>query len=220
MHPIQQFFGPILLATLSLGGCTFFTHSQTHPFEYRDLPIASESAQTGTGSSISFKGNSLPLSGDPITVGDSLRSVSLAKHDLSLLDLLETRGSVRIINVVPSLDTKVCEQQTHYLSEKSQGLDEQATFITISIDTPFAQHRFAEEAGITNIQFLSDFRGAEFGKEHGLLLKGPHLLTRAVMVVDSNNVLRYLQVTKNLGHMPDMEEAFRVARQLVQQPSS
>lgn len=220
MHPIQQFIWHVLLVTLPLGGCTFFTHSQPHQFEYRDLPIASESAKTGDGSSILLKGNPLALSGNPITVGDALRTVTLAQQDLSLLDLLETKGSVRIINVVPSLDTKVCEQQTHYLSEKSQGLDQQATFITISIDTPFAQNRFAEEAGISNIQFLSDFRGAEFGKRHGLFLEGPHLLARAVMVVDSNNILRYLQVTKNLGHMPDMEEAFRVARELVRQPSS
>jgi thiol peroxidase len=117
--------------------------------------------------------------------------------------------------VVPSLDTTVCEQQTHYLSEKNQGLDQQVTLITISVDTPFAQDRFAKEAEINNVKFLSDFRGGEFGKTHGLLLEGPHVLARAVLVVDGHNVVRHLQVTPDLGHMPDMEKAFQVARSLV-----
>ncbi len=201
-------------------GCAQFFPTSPQSFEYQDLPIAQGTAQTGDGASIQFKGKALPLSGTTIQTGDELRSVPLAKNDLALLDLVETKGSVRIINVVPSLDTKVCEQQTHYLSEKNQGLDQQATFLTISIDTPFAQKRFSEEAGISNIQFLSDYRGAEFGKRYGLLLGGPHLLARAVMVVDSKNVLRHLQVTKNLGHMPDMEKAFSVARELIQEEAS
>jgi thiol peroxidase len=33
--------------------------------------------------------------------------------------------------------------------------------------------------------------------------------------VDSHNVIRYFQVTPDLGHMPDMEKAFQVARSLV-----
>jgi thiol peroxidase len=139
----------------------------------------------------------------------------LAQGDLSLIDVTETDGSVRLINVVPSLDTTVCEQQTHYLSEKNQGLDQQVTLITISVDTPFAQDRFAKEAEINNVKFLSDFRGGDFGKTHGLLLEGPHVLARAILVVDGQNVVQYLQVTPDLGHMPDMEKAFQVARSLV-----
>jgi thiol peroxidase len=87
--------------------------------------------------------------------------------------------------------------------------------ITISVDTPFAQKRFSEEAKIHNVTFLSDYRGVDFGKAHGLFLKDPHLLTRAILVVDKNNVVRYLQVTPELAQLPDMEEAFRFARKLV-----
>jgi thiol peroxidase len=125
------------------------------------------------------------------------------------------KGKVRIISIVPSLDTKVCEQQTHYLSEKNMGLDRMVELITISIDTPFAQKRFAEEAKITNVTFLSDFRAADFGKAHGLLLKDPHLLSRALLVVDKDNKVRYLQITPELAQLPDLEEAFRFARKLV-----
>ena len=116
---------------------------------------------------------------------------------------------------MPSLDTPVCEQQTHILSERNKGLDKMVELITVSVDTPFAQKRFAGEAKIANVTFLSDYRGGEFGKTHGLFLEGPHILTRAVMVVDKTNTIRYLQITPEIAQLPDMEEAFQFARRLV-----
>ena len=211
----KSFIWIILICTaMALGSCTGLGRHSEQEFIYKDIQIDTTSAGTGQGATIQFKGNPLPLSGKSIQVGDKLRSVNLAKGDLSLIDVTDTGGSVRLINVVPSLDTTVCEQQTHYLSEKNQGLDQQVTLITISVDTPFAQDRFAKEAGINNVKFLSDFRGGEFGKSHGLLLEGPHVLARTVLVVDAHNVVRHLQVTPDLGHMPDMEKAFQVARSL------
>ena len=143
--------------------------------------------------------------------------MKVAQTDLSLSNITETKGKgkVRIISVVPSLDTKVCEQQTHYLSEKNKGLDKMVEFITVSIDTPFAQKRFADEAKISNMTFLSDYRGGDFGKTYGLFLKDPHILARTVMVVDAQNTVRYLQITPELAQLPDMEEAFSVARTLI-----
>lgn len=186
-------------------------------FLYKNLPIADGTVTAGEGHSVLFKGSPLMLSGNGIKVGDSLRDVKLTNGDLALVNIAQTAGSgkVRIISVVPSLDTKVCEQQTHQLSEKNHGLDKMVELITVSIDTPFAQKRFAEEAKIRNVTFLSDYRGAEFGKTYGLFLRDPHFLTRAVMVVDAHNVVRYLQITPELAQLPDLDEAFRFARSLV-----
>jgi thiol peroxidase len=209
------FVGLIVTASSLLGSCSALGIHSDQGFSYKEIPVARETAKTGEGATILFRGTPLPLSGIEVKAGESLRVSPLAKGDLSLVNIQESKGTVRIISVVPSLDTKVCEQQTHYLSEKTQGLDQQVQLITISVDTPFAQDRFAREAGIANVEFLSDFRGGEFGKSHGLLLEGPHVLARAVMVVDANNVIRYLQVTPDLGHMPDMDQAFQVARALL-----
>ena len=214
MFQIPIFVVFLLVTASSLWSCSALGLHSEPGFSYKEIPIARETAKTGEGSTILFRGTPLPLSGHEVKAGESLRPVPLAKGDLSLVNIQESNGMVRIINIVPSLDTKVCEQQTHYLSEKNQGLDQQVKLITISVDTPFAQDRFAKEAGIGNVEFLSDFRGGEFGKSHGLLLEGPHVLARAVMVVDTNNVIRYLQVTPDLGHMPDMDKAFQVARAL------
>ncbi|MCC6139788.1 MAG: thiol peroxidase [Nitrospira sp.] len=206
-----------LLLASGLAGCGSSGQLLGSGFTYKDLPVADGSVVAGDGHSILFKGSPLMLSGTGIKVGDQLREVKLTDRDLAPVNIAHTAGSgkVRIISVVPSIDTKVCEQQTHQLSEKNRGLDKMVELITISIDTPFAQKRFAEEAKIRNVTFLSDYRSADFGKAHGLFLREPHILARAVLVVDAHNVIRYLQITPELAQLPDLDEAFKFARSLV-----
>jgi len=195
-----------------LAGCA------ANSFTYKDFPVSKGSAAAGAGNTVAFRGSSLQLEGNPIKVGDTLRDAKLAGGDLKLVSLTEGKGKVRIVSIVPSLDTKVCEQQTHYLSEKNRGLDRDVQLITVSVDTPFAQKRFAEEANIRNVTFLSDYRGGDFGRAHGLLVSDLHLLARSVMVVDKDNVVRYLQVVPELASMPDMERAFEEARKVAGLP--
>ncbi|MDO8354762.1 MAG: thiol peroxidase [Nitrospirota bacterium] len=211
----RTIIGATICLTIGLTGCGS-TGTGTS-FLYKNLTVADGSTMAGEGHTVLFKGSPLVLSGTGIKVGDPLREVKLTQTDLSQVNIAETKGKgkVRIISVVPSLDTKVCEQQTHFLSEKNKGLDKLIELITVSIDTPFAQKRFAEEAHITNVTFLSDYRGAEFGKTYGLLLKDPHILARTVMVIDAHNHVRYLQITPELAQLPDMNEAFAVAKSLI-----
>lgn len=213
----RMIVGAALCVTLGLTGCASTGNSGGANFLYKNYTVASRSAVAGEGRSVLFDGKPLALSGTGIKVGDSLREVTLTQTDLSPVALTDTKGKgkVRIISVVPSLDTPVCEEQTHYLSEKNKGLDKMVELVTISVDTPFAQKRFAKEAKIANVTFLSDYRDAEFGKTYGLLLNGPHILARTVMVVDTNNTVRYLQVTPELVQLPDLEKAFAVAKSLI-----
>jgi len=189
-------------------------------FQYKDIPVSTASAGTGPQATadqgITLRGQSLALLGSGIAVGQTLRDAALTTADNTLLNLAEETGRVRVISVVPSLDTPVCEQQTHYLSERSGSLAADVQLVTVSVDTPFAQARFARDARIRNITFLSDYDNHEFGLAHGLLVDKPAVLARAMMVVDRDNVIRYLQVTPEIASMPDMEAALAFARQLVQ----
>ncbi len=203
-----------LIGYAGLAGCAMTGDGQ-RGFAYQDFPVAKSSATAGEGHTVTFKGAPLALAGPGIKAGDSLREVQVSKTDLGLTGITKGKGKVRIISIVPSLDTKVCEQQTHYLSEQNNGLDKAVELITVSVDTPFAQKRFAEEAKIKNVTFLSDYRGGDFGKAHGLLLPGPHILARTIMVVDKDNMIRYLQLTPELAQMPDMDAAFEAARTLL-----
>jgi thioredoxin-dependent peroxiredoxin len=218
-HPSSLLWPGFLaaLALLASAACSTADPMPSPDFTYKVMPVANGTINAGEGNNVLSQGKPLMLSGKGIKIGDKLHEVKLTQVDLALVSVTDTKGKgkVRIISVVPSIDKEVYGQQTHYLSEKNKGLDKIVELITISIDTPFAQKRFAEEAKITNVTFLSDYRGADFGKAHGLYLKDPHILTQAVIVVDTANVVRYLQVTPELAQLADMDEAFRFARTLV-----
>lgn len=213
----RTIIGASLCMAIGLTGCASTGSSN---FPYKNYTVADGSAMAGEGRTVLFKGSPLVLSGTGIKVGDALRGVQLTQMietDLSPIAITDTKGKgkVRIISVVPSLDTPECEEQTHYLSEKNKGLDKMVELVTVSVDTPFAQKRFAKEAHIGNVTFLSDYKDAEFGKAYGLLLKGPHILARTIMVVDAHNTVRYLQITPELTQLPDMDKAFAVAKSLI-----
>jgi thiol peroxidase len=213
--PWSVLVGVTALDLLAFTGCASTSPADKPGFVYKDLPVATGTVLVGPGTTVVFKGAGTPLSGSSLKLGDVLRDAKVTKRDLSTIDLAATKGKVRIISIVPSVDTKVCEQQTHYLSEKNHGLDDHVELVTVSVDTPFAQDRFAKQAKINNVTFLSDYRSGEFGKTYGLLLEQPHVLARSVLVVDENNVIRYLQVTPDTALLPDMEAAFEAARALV-----
>lgn len=177
------------------------------------IPMDMASAQPGT--QVSFRGNWVKLLGSPISVGKPLPSVEVVDAmTMKGVDLSKEKGSVLLLSVVPSIDTPVCEEQTHYLGEKGGRLPERVKRIVISRDTPFAQKRFAKEAKLTNLQYLSDYKQGDFGRSTGLLTEGLMLLARSVILVDSEGFVRYIQVVPEMTHLPDMEKAFEKAAEL------
>ncbi len=176
--------------------------------------ICAGQAWSGEVQTITLQGKPLTLMGEKSQVGKTLPTVRLPDLGLNMIDLQSFKGKVTILSVVPSLDTPTCDKQTHILSEENNGLDKSTNLITVSRDLPFAQKRFAKEAKISNITFLSDYRDAEFGKLTGLLIKENRLLARAVFVLDKDGIIRYLEIVSELAKLPDMEKAMEFARSL------
>lgn len=171
------------------------------------------------GTQVARKGQKLALTGTGIAVGQPLPDTSLVDaKTMQPVNLRDYRGTVLLLSIVPSIDTKVCEAQTHYLGEEGDTLPPEVKRITISRDTPFAQTRFAEEAKLEDISYLSDYKEGGFGRSVGLLLEGPRLLARSVIVVDKMGIVRYIQVVPEITHLPDMEEAFSRATALTTEP--
>ncbi len=190
---------------LLLIGCT-----QTKP----DIPVDQGSIEPG--SSVAVRGKPYKLLGTSITVGKTLPSVQLRDAmTMKKVDLSTLRGSILFLSIVPSLDTPVCDAQTHYLGEQGDKLPQQIKRITISRDTPFAQKRFAKDAKLTDIQYLSDHGEAAFGRSTGLLIDDLKLLSRSVILVDGEGKVRYIQVVPDITHLPDMELAFQKAEDLM-----
>lgn len=179
------------------------------------IPV--DTLSVAPGSSITMGGKSVKLLGKPIALGDPLPPVRLLDAmTMQFVDLAAMKGSVTFLSIVPSLDTKVCEAQTHLLGEEGSRMPPQVKRITISRDTPYAQKRFAEEAKLKDIQYLSDFMEGAFGRATGLLRDDIMLLARSVIITDREGRVRYIQVVPELSHLPDMEKAFRKAEELAE----
>jgi thioredoxin-dependent peroxiredoxin len=178
--------------------------------------ITVDSTSSVPGTIVTIKGEPSQLIGTALHIGDQLPATVLTDaYTMKKVDLSQLKGNVLLISLVPSIDTKVCEAQTHYLGEQGARLPEGITRITISRDTPFAQKRFAEEAKLSNINFLSDYRDGSFGRATGLLLDDSMLLARSVIVADRMGIVRYIQVVPELSHLPDLEAAFAKAKALL-----
>jgi thiol peroxidase len=183
--------------------------------EVQAIKVNKGNGPAGDGNSILMKGSPLPLSGKAIKVGEPLPSAMVTAANLGPVDIATGNGKVRIISVVPSVDTPTCEAQTHLLSEKDRKLAEQVEMVTISMDLPFAQSRFAKEAKIKNVTFYSDYKSGSFGQNNGLMIDPLHLLARAVIVTDKNNIVRYIQVVPEVTELPDMAAAMNAAKALL-----
>ncbi len=163
---------------------------------------------------VTVGGKPLTLLGDEIKVGGAAPAFSVVANDMTPVESSVYDGKVRIISVVHSLDTGVCDAETRRFNQEASKLGEDTVVLTISMDLPFAQSRWCAAAGIDRVVTLSDYRGG-FGPAYGVLIKEIGLLTRAVFVVDRGGVVRYVQVVPELSHEPDYEAALDAARKLV-----
>jgi len=180
--------------------------------------IPMDMASATPGEQVNFRGKPIKLLGSPVTVGKPLPSVELVDAmSMSNVDLSKERGAVLLLSIVPSLDTPVCEEQTHYLGEKGNALPQSVKRIVISRDTPFAQKRFSKEAKLANLQYLSDYKQGDFARSTGLLTEGLMLFARSVIVVDRKGIVRYIQVVPEMTHLPDMDKAFEKAIELTRE---
>jgi len=195
----MSFVRPTLLLIALSSACA-------HPAQ--TASVSRESIEPGT--SVIAGGKTVKLKGDGhLAVGKNINE--FIKN--AGVDTPDLKGKVVVINVVPSIDTKVCEEQTHILGE-SPNLPANIARLTISRDLPMAQRRFAAEAKLENIQYVSDYKSGGFGSSSGLLMEGSELLARAVIVADRDGVIRYMQIVPDVTKMPDMEAAFVEAKKL------
>ena len=171
------------------------------------------------GTSVTMQGKPFRLLGEPLKAGKPLPSVELTDAmTMKPVDLSKERGSILLLSIVVSTDTPVCEEQTHYLGEQGGKLPASVRRIVISRDTPFAQKRFAKEAHLENLQYLSDYKTGAFGQATGLLIENLTFLARSIIIVDRQGVVRYIQVNPEIASLPDMEAAFKKATELANSP--
>ncbi len=214
----QKFLSALLLSAspILLSSCAMFhqTPAGTNPQVHESQEVAKVSPKVShesivPGSKVKVGNQDLPLHPGSIKVGD------LFPPKAAMIGF-KFNNRVTVVNLVPSVDTAVCEAQTHVLGE-TKTLSPKVDRVLISRDLPMAQKRFASAAKLENVVYYSDYKDGAFGRQNGLMIKGPELLTRGVIVLDSKGIVRYMHLVSNLGELPDMEKSFQFANQLAEQ---
>ena len=165
---------------------------------------------------VTMKGETLTLVGNKVKVGEPAPDFEVLANDLSAVKLSSYQGKVCIISSVPSLDTSVCDTMTRRFNQEAVNLGDDVVVLTISMDLPFAQKRWCGATDVKNVQTLSDHRDASFGTAFGVLIKELRLLGRAVFVVDTEGIVRYVQIVNELTNEPDYEAVLQAVKDITE----
>ena len=160
---------------------------------------------------VTMRGNPLTLVGPEIKAGQKAPDFHSVDKGLAPIGLDKFKGKVKIISVVPSIDTPVCDAQTRRFNEEASKLGD-VQVLTVSMDLPFAQARWCGAAGVDKITMVSDFRDRDFGNKYGVLIKELGLLARAVFVVDKNDNVTHAEYVKQVANHPDYEATLAAAK--------
>jgi len=162
-------------------------------------------------------GKPMTLVGPEIKAGDKAPDFTCLDAKMNPVRLSDTRGKIRLVASVPSLDTMVCSLETTRFNKEAEKLPaDKVAVIVVSVDLPFAQDRFCSMEGIKNVKVLSDHRDTAMGQAYGVLIKETRLLSRAVFVVDESDVVRYVEYVGELGKHPDYDAALKAVNGLVE----
>ena len=164
---------------------------------------------------VTFAGNPIALLGKEVKVGDKAPAFTLLDNGLGEKTLADYAGKVKVISVVPSLDTGVCDAQTRWFNQNVSKLGENVVVLTVSVDLPFAQKRWCGAAGIDQVETLSDHRNLSFGENYGFILEGLRLLSRGIVVIDKDDVVRYVEYVPEVTSAVNFDAAEAATKELV-----
>ena len=158
-----------------------------------------------------LRGNPLTVLGPALKPGEKAPDFNAVDDSLKTVDLAGTGNNIRIFSVVPSLDTPVCDAQTKRFNEEAGKLPDVKMY-SFSMDLPFAQKRWCGAYGVDHVKMVSDHRDGSFGQAYGTLIKDLRIMSRAIFVIDKNNVIRHVEYVKEVADHPDYEAALAAAR--------
>jgi thiol peroxidase len=161
---------------------------------------------------VTMRGNPLTLIGPDLEVGSIAPDVKLLDSRLREVGV-RADGKVRIVSVVPSLDTPVCDLQTKRFESEAAKLPDEIEVVTVSADLPFAQARWCNANAAKAILCLSDHRAMDFGNAYGTHVKELRLDARALFVIDRQGRIVHREYVKEIAEHPDYDAALDAARQ-------
>ncbi len=155
------------------------------------------------------------LVGPKIAVGEKAPDFTLTGKDFQPVTLNDSKGKVRVLASIQSLDTQICDSEIRHFNDKIKAYPNDVVVLAISMDLPYAQQRWCEANLIKNVTTASDYLHREFGDKYGVRVKETGLLARAVFVVDRNNKIVYAEYMPELTKLPNFEAALEAVKKAV-----
>jgi len=172
---------------------------------------------------VTVENNSYMLTGPCPRVGGPAPDFRIISTDLSETALSSFGNRIKLITFFFSIDTPVCDIQVREFNRRAadlarEDLGREVAVIGISRDLPYALKRFTGTFDISNIELYSDFFDASFGTGYGVLIRELGLLARGVIILDGRNIIRYVQVVKDLANQPDFDACMEELKKVMEKP--
>jgi thioredoxin-dependent peroxiredoxin len=167
---------------------------------------------------VSMQGKKLTLVGRKIKVGQLAPDFKVTNNKLETITLANFANKIKVITSFVSTDTPVCDLQVkEFNKEATTSAD--IVVLGISKDLPFAQQKFCAANNIKNVQLLSDYKSSSFGINYGLLIKENNLLARSIIILDRNNIIRYIQIVEEITKEPNYADALQNLNNIIKSPT-
>ncbi len=163
---------------------------------------------------VTLGGNPINVAGNFPKAGDTIADFSLTTTELKDVSLKDYAGKRKVLNIVPSLDTPVCQASTRKFNENANKLPNTVVLV-IAADLPFAMKRFCGAEGLANVVPLSTMRGRDFHAKYGVdITDGPlkGLTARGVVVVDENDKVVHSELVPEIKQEPNYDAALAALR--------
>jgi thiol peroxidase len=166
--------------------------------------------ERANGMMIGEKGFS--VQGDMLQVGDAAPNFKLTATNWSIKSLEDYEGKIKVLSIVPSLDTSVCSAQTHRFNDEAGKLGEDVVVLSISADLPYAQKRWCGTEGVDHVEALSTHKDMQFSDDYGVHVADLRINQRAVFVVDKNNHIVHAEYVPIIGEEVDFDAALQAVK--------
>ncbi len=157
-----------------------------------------------------------PVIGDKLSLGDQAPDFQLTANNWSTKSLSDYTGKVKILSIVPSLDTSVCSAQTRRFNQEASSFGQDIIVLTVSADLPYAQSRWCGAEGVERVETLSDHKDMNFSTAYGVNVADLRICQRAAFVIDQNNIVQYAEYVPEIGNEVNFEAVLSKAKRLLE----
>ena len=164
---------------------------------------------------ITLKGNEVNTNSEIVSVGNPAPDFLLVDSDLNNINLSDFDGKNKILSIVPSLDTPVCQKSTLVFNDKVSTMKD-TVLLVVSSDLPFAMKRFCASESLDNVHPMSMMRSRNFAKDYGVLLvDGPlsGITTRAIVTISKDNTILHSELVPEIANEPNYQAAIDSLKQ-------